>query len=204
MRTDTQPPLGTDNIDESERLPQAAELTLWLQQAGFSFEQSTANLFIRLYQELRRLAQSRLWHEAPDHTLSATALTHEAYLRLSTQQQTEWKNRSHFLAMAATMMRRILIDHALAKQADKRAAELVTLSAAELIPSEQGSILDVLDLHQALCEFEQLDPRAARIVELRFFGGLELEEIAETLDISLATIKRDWTLARAWMRARLS
>ncbi len=199
-----QEPAPPDSLVDHEALPAAAELTIWLQQAGFSFEQSTANLFTRLYQELRRLARSRLWHESSDHTLSATALTHEAYLRLAAQQQTQWKNRSHFLAMAATMMRRILIDHALAKQTDKRAAELVTLSAAELMPSGQAEVLDVLDLHRALCDFEQQDARAARIVELRFFGGLELEEIAEALDVSLATVKRDWTLARAWMRARLN
>lgn len=187
----------------NEALPDTTELTVWLQQAGFSLEQSTAALFTQLYQELRRMAHGRLRFEDHDLTLSATALTHEAYLRLSSQQQTQWKNRSHFLAMAATMMRRILIDHALAKQTDKRAAEKLTLSAADLLPVEEADLISVLDVHRVLQDFERQDARAARIVELRYFGGLEMEEIAEALDISLATVKRDWTIARSWMRARL-
>lgn len=107
-------------------LPTAADLTLWLAQAGVPEELATSLLFSNLYQELHRLARGRLRHEAADHTLSATALTHEAYCRLAAQHQTHWKNRSHFMAMAATMMRRILIDYALARQTDKRAAEMVT------------------------------------------------------------------------------
>lgn len=192
------------NLDHSSAvLPSAADLTLWLAQAGMPEELATSLLFSNLYQELRRLAQGRLRHEALDHTLSATALTHEAYCRLAVQQQTHWKNRSHFMAMAATMMRRILIDYALARKADKRAAEMVTLSAADLIASEQADTLDVLDVHRALQDFEQQDPRAARIVELRYFGGLELEEIAEVMTLSIATVKRDWVLAKAWLKSRL-
>lgn len=184
-------------------LPSTADMTLWLAQAGIPEELATSVLFANLYQELRRLARSRLQYESANQTLSATALTHEAYFRLAAQHTTHWKNRSHFMAMAATMMRRILIDAALAKQADKRAAELVTLSAAELIPNSQTNTLDVLDIHKALSDFEQQDPRAARIVELRYFGGLELEEIAEAMEISLATVKRDWTLAKTWLKSRL-
>lgn len=184
-------------------LPTAADLTMWLAQAGVPEELATSLLFSNLYQELHRLARGRLRHEAVDHTLSATALTHEAYCRLATQHQTHWKNRSHFMAMAATMMRRILIDYALARQTDKRAAEMVTLSAADLIASEQADLLDVLDVHRALQDFELQDPRAARIVELRYFGGLELEEIAEVMELSIATVKRDWTLAKSWLKSRL-
>ncbi len=184
--------------------PSTEDVTIWLQQAGFSVEESTAELFTRLYNELRQLARSRLWHEHSHHTLSATALTHEAYFRLAAQHSTPWKNRSHFLAMAATMMRRILIDHAIAKRADKRDAEIVSLSAAEYLAAEVVDQIDVLDVHQALLEFEKQDPRAARMLELRYFGGLELEEIAEAMTVSLATVKRDWTIARAWMRARLA
>jgi RNA polymerase sigma factor (TIGR02999 family) len=190
-------------ISNDADTPAAADLTLWLEQAGLPEEQATAHLFTSLYKELRRLALGRMRHESSDHTLSATALTHEAYFRLAAQHNTHWKNRSHFMAMAATMMRRILIDHALAKQADKRAAEMVTLSAADLMPSEQTDAIDVLDIHHALRDFEVQDARAARIVELRYFGGLELEEIADVMELSLATVKRDWTLARTWLRTRL-
>ncbi|MBC3832340.1 sigma-70 family RNA polymerase sigma factor [Undibacterium amnicola] len=184
-------------------LPCTADVTQWLTQAGVPEELATSILFTNLYKELLRLARGRLRHEAADQTLSATALTHEAYCRLSAQHNTHWKNRSHFMAMAATMMRRILIDAALAKQADKRAAEMLTLSAAELVPSSQADVLDVLDVHRVLNDFEQQDPRAARIVELRYFGGLELEEIAEAMELSLATVKRDWTLAKTWLKSRL-
>ncbi len=184
-------------------MPSAADMTQWLTQAGVPEELATSILFTNLYKELLRLARGRLRHEAADQTLSATALTHEAYCRLSAQHNTHWKNRSHFMAMAATMMRRILIDAALAKQADKRAAEMLTLSAAELVPSSQADVLDVLDVHRVLNDFEQQDPRAARIVELRYFGGLELEEIAEAMELSLATVKRDWTLAKTWLKSRL-
>lgn len=184
-------------------LPSAADMTQWLTQAGVPEELATSILFTNLYKELLHLARGRLRHEAADQTLSATALTHEAYCRLSAQHNTHWKNRSHFMAMAATMMRRILIDAALAKQADKRAAEMLTLSAAELVPSSQADVLDVLDVHRVLNDFEQQDPRAARIVELRYFGGLELEEIAEAMELSLATVKRDWTLAKTWLKSRL-
>ena len=162
----------------------------------------TQTLFVELYAELRRLARGRLRHERPQHTLSATALTHEAYLRLGGQHKA-WENRDQFMALAATMMRRVLVDHALARQAGKRAAELVTLSAAELEAVADAAPVEVLDLHRALAQLEQQDARAARVVELRYFGGLELEEIARVLDISLATVKRDWTLARSWLKSRL-
>ncbi|MDM4767638.1 ECF-type sigma factor [Pelomonas sp. SE-A7] len=162
----------------------------------------TQTLFVELYAELRRLAHGRLRHERPQHTLSATALTHEAYLRLDGQNK-PWENREQFMAIAATMMRRVLVDHALARQADKRSAELVTLSAAELEAATEAAPVEVLDLHRALEQLEQQDVRAARVVELRYFGGLELEEIAAVMDISLATVKRDWTLARSWLKSRL-
>ncbi len=194
--------LDTENVCETAH-PSAAEMTQWLAQAGIPEELATAMLFSNLYQELRRLARGRLRHESADHTLSATALTHEAYFRLAAQQQTHWKNRSHFMAMAATMMRRILIDAALARQTDKRAAEMVTLSAADYLADEKAPDLDVLDLHRALQDFAQQDPRAARIVELRYFVGLDLEEIAETMNLSVATVKRDWTLAKTWLKSLL-
>lgn len=165
---------------------------------------NTDALFTELYAELRALARSRLRHERHGHTLSATSLTHEAYERLAAQRVTEWQSRGHFLAMAATMMRRILVDHALARAAEKRSAELVTLSAAQWVEDPAAAApLDVLDLHRALEDFAAMDARAARVVELRYFGGLEVEEIAQALACSAATVKRDWVAARAWLKTRL-
>ena len=160
-------------------------------------------LFAQLYDELRRIASARLRREGPGHTLSATALTHEAWFALAAQTRTRWQGRSHFLAVASTMMRRILVDHARGKHADKRDAVMVTLTDALPIAAD-GREPELLRVHEALLAFEAVDQRAAKVVELRFFGGLELEEIAEALNISLATTKRDWSVARAWLRRSLS
>jgi RNA polymerase sigma factor (TIGR02999 family) len=182
----------------------APAFSRWKAEQGLGDAPGTEALFAALYQDLRRLARSRLRQERPDHTLSATALTHEAYVRLSSQERVAWQNKAHFVAMAATMMRRILVDHALARQAEKRRGEHLTLSAVDLEAQAAAPSMDVLDLHRALTELGGFDPRAARVVELRYFGGLELEEIAEALSVSLATVKRDWTVARAWLKARLA
>jgi RNA polymerase sigma factor (TIGR02999 family) len=193
------------NPDPSlDSMPSPAEVTQWLAQHDAADPAVAQRLFELLYDELRRLARSQLRREDPGHTLSATALTHEAWFRLSAQTRTQWKNRGHFLAVAATMMRRILVNHAEAKRAAKREAELValTLSGIEQIAGTPDR--DVVAVHEALLAFEALDARAAKVVELRFFGGLEIEEIAEVLGISPATVKRDWTLARAWLQRELS
>lgn len=184
--------------------PTPAEVTQWLAHVGTDQPAVAQQLFELLYGELRRLARSQLRREDPSHTLSATALTHEAWFRLSAQTRTHWKNRSHFLAVAATMMRRILINHAQARHAAKRDAELLPLTMTGLEQVAATPDLDVLAVHEALLAFEALDPRAAKVVELRFFGGLEVEEVAEALAISSATVKRDWTLAQAWLRRELS
>lgn len=183
--------------------PTPAEVTQWLAHVGTDQPAVAQQLFELLYGELRRLARSQLRREDAGHTLSATALTHEAWFRLSAQTRTQWKNRSHFLAVAATMMRRILINHAQARQTAKRDAELVPLTVAGLDQLAATPDQDVLAVHEALLAFEALDPRAAKVVELRFFGGLEVEEVAEALAISPATVKRDWTLAQAWLRREL-
>ncbi len=141
--------------------------------------------------------------EAPGHTLGATALVHEAWFRLSEQTRTQWNDRGHFMAMASTMMRRILVDHAVARRAAKRDAALEPLSTTLLDRHGAGLDRDVVAVHEALLAFEAVDPRAAKVVELRFFGGLEVEEIAQAMGISSATVKRDWTLARAWLRREL-
>lgn len=161
-------------------------------------------LFATLYDELKRTARSQMRKELPGHTLSATALAHEAWFRLSEQSRIRWESRSHFLGMAAIMMRRILVNHALAKQAAKRDAALVSLTLTEAQQvAGPGADADMVRVHEALKAFEQVDARAARVVELKFFGGLEIDEIAELTGLSPATVKRDWALARAWLHREL-
>ena len=164
---------------------------------------TTDRLFTALYSELKRNAASQMRKEYAGHTLSSTALTHEAWFRLTEQTRTQWQGRSHFLGMAAIMMRRILVNHAAAKQALKREAPLVSLTLTEAQQVAGSAGAEVVAVHDALLAFEQVDPRAARVVELKFFGGLENEEIAELLGVSLATVKRDWALARAWLHREL-
>jgi len=160
-------------------------------------------LFAALYAELKGSARAQMRKEYAGHTLSATALTHEAWFRLKEQTRTRWQSRSHFLGVASIMMRRILVNHAVAKQALKRDAPLVSLTLAEAEWVAAGPGADVVRVHEALLAFEPVDPRAAKVVELKFFGGLENEEIAEVLGVSLATVKRDWALARAWLHREL-
>lgn len=161
-------------------------------------------LFAALYGELKRSAQAQMRKEYAGHTLSATALTHEVWFRLSEQTRTQWQSRSHFLGMASIMMRRILVNHAIAKQALKRDAALVPLTLGEAEQVAAGPGTEVVRVHEALLAFEQVDARAAKVVELKFFGGLENDEIAEVLGLSLATVKRDWALARAWLHRELA
>lgn len=181
-----------------------AAVTQWLQQLGAARPEVSSQLFERLYTELKRLARSHLRREAPGHTLSTTALVHEAWFRMAEQNRTAWQSRAHFLSVTSIMMRRILVSHEVAYRAAKREADLVplTLEHLENIGATAGS--DVVAVHEALLAFEAIDPRAAKVVELRFFGGLENEEVAEALGISLATVKRDWTLARAWLERELA
>ena len=157
-----------------------------------------------VYGELRRLAASYLRRERPGHTLQPTALVHEAYLRLVDQRQVDWSNRAQVMGLAAVMMRRILVNHARDRAADKRGggAEHVPLTlAGESIGAAE---VNVLDLHEALDRLAETDPRKARIVELKFFGGLTNDEIAETLRMSVATVERDWKFARAWLYGAVS
>ena len=179
------------------------QVTQWLTALDVVEPQTTNRLFALLYSDLRRLARGHMRRENPAHTLSATALTHEAWFRLAEQTRTQWKNRNHFMAVASTMMRRILVNHALARRAAKRDVDLVmvTLSGMELLGAAPDR--DLVAVHEALLAFEPIDARAAKVVELRFFGGLENEEIADALGVSLATVKRDWTLARAWLHREL-
>ena len=183
------------------------EITHWLNalEAGDDPHTSSVSnaLFTWLYDDLYRVARNHMRKESDGHTLSATALTHESWFRMNEQSRTQWVSRSHFLAVASTVMRRILVHHAVAKRADKRDAVLQSLTLAENLPlAEVGA--DVVAVHEALLAFEQVDARAARVVELKFFGGMENAEIAEALSISVATVKREWSLARAWLARELS
>ena len=177
-----------------------------------------------VYQELRSLAQRHLRRERPNHTIQRTALVHEAFVRLVNQQSVDWQSRAHFFGLASNLMRRILVDHARARLASKRGGGMVAVSLDEITnptepedsqsapgPSyaEPGHIDgetddDVTAIDAALTRLMALDERQAKIVEMRYFGGLTIEETAQVLDISDATVKREWTLARAWLRRELS
>jgi RNA polymerase sigma factor (TIGR02999 family) len=152
-----------------------------------------------VYAELRRLAASYLRRERHGHTLQPTALVHEAYLRMVDQTQVRWQNRAHFFGVAAQMMRRILVDHARSQQAEKRGGEFQKLSLDENIDVSGERASDLVALDEALDRLAVIDPQKGRVVELRFFGGLSVEETAEVLGVSAPTVKRQWRMAKAWL-----
>jgi RNA polymerase sigma factor (TIGR02999 family) len=157
-----------------------------------------------VYNELRRLARKYLRHERANHTLQPTALVNEAYLRLVDQHSVLWQNRAQFFGLAAKLMRNILVDHARSREAAKRGGQHYSVSVSELDRVSKSSEVDLVVLHEALERLAAYDSQKSRIVELRFFGGLTIEETAEVLDISHATVERDWKMARAWLRRELS
>jgi RNA polymerase sigma factor (TIGR02999 family) len=165
--------------------------------------QSVETLLPIVYQELRRLAASYLRRERPGNTLQPTALVHEAYLRLLKDSPGRWQNRAHFCAIAAHSMRQILIEKARARDAQKRGGERHRVTLDEGLVAGGERSIDLLALDQALDRLAALDPAQARLVELRFFGGLTIEETAEAMDISPATVKRHWTVASAWLAREL-
>lgn len=161
-----------------------------------------------LYDQLRRLARAKLRSERPDHTLDTGALVHEAYLRMSDQTRVEWKSRSHFLALAAVAMRRILVDHAKGRSRQKRGSGdvvFVTLDAAA-VAADAGrpEPVDLLQLDRALEELAAFNPRGADVVQYRFFAGLTYEEIAEVMGVSVPTVRRSWSVARAWLATSMA
>jgi len=191
--------------DESQRAGDAQPETLSEERAAPGSKAD--DLIESVYAELRRLAASYLQQERSGHTLQATALVHEAYARLVDQSRAEWKSRTHFFAVGAKMMRRILIDHARERRSQKRGGEQqrVTLSAAGEMPG--GGDLDyeeLLSIDEALHRLAELDERQAKVVELRFFAGMSVAEVAEFLDVSPRTVEGDWTHARTWLRRELS
>ena len=158
-----------------------------------------------VYKDLRRLAAGYMRREPAGHALQPTALVSEAYLRLIDQRRVKWRNRAHFFGVAAGMMRRILVDHARRRRAERRGRdwERVTLTGLDVAANEPSQ-LDVLALHESLERLAVFDPQQARIVELRYFAGLTIDEAAEVVGVSEATVAREWTIAKAWLRANLS
>jgi RNA polymerase sigma factor (TIGR02999 family) len=157
-----------------------------------------------VYDELHHLASRYMSRESPGHTLQSTALVHEAYLKLIDQQRIQWRNRAQFFGVAAQMIRRILVDHARTAKAQKRGGEARKLSLDETSGIPERRDLDLLALDDALATLAKLDLQQSRVIELRFFGGLTVEETAEALNISPATVKRDWVTAKAWLFRELN
>ena len=173
-----------------------------------SWRQGDAQAFDRLvplvYDELRRVARRHLAREQAGHGLQATVLVHEVYLRLVDVDRLTLKNRVHFFAIAAKLMRQVLVDHARRQHAEKRGGQITMLSLEGISPAVQPPTVDMLALDEALEALAALDARQAAVVELRFFAGLDINEAAEALDISTATVEREWAMAKAWLHRRLS
>lgn len=180
-----------------------ADVTVLLSELARGNQEAAEKLIPLVYDELKRLARSYMRRERPDHTLQTTALVHEAYLKLVRQQAVNWQGRSHFFGIAAQLMRRILIDHARGHLREKRggAKEVLPLDEALAFSPEHSDELVRLD--EALQRLSAIDPRQGRVVELRFFGGLSVEETSEFLGISPKTVKRDWAVAKAWLHGEL-
>jgi RNA polymerase sigma factor (TIGR02999 family) len=181
----------------------AVDVTGLLLQWSLGSEAARDQLLPLLYRELRGIAARSMRSERPDHTLQPTALVHETWFKLIDQQRVQWRNRAHFFGVAAALMRRILVDHARKRGAQRRGGGADKLSL-EGVPGAEPQGVDVLALDSALEELSRLDEKQARIVELRFFGGLSAEETAEAVGLSRATVYREWDLAKAWLHRRLT
>lgn len=180
--------------------PSAPHTTSLLTATSEGDLQAASDLMPIVYDELRMLARSYLQRETPGHTLQATSLVHEAYLRLVDQGTTTERTRAHFFSVAARVMRRILVDHARRARAEKRGGEWERLDYDEALLAAEGRHVDLVALDDALHDLARLNPQHSQIVELRFFGGMTTEEVAEVLDVSARTVKREWRMARAWLR----
>jgi len=182
-------------------MSQESDVTRLLRAWSDGEDTAEAPLIEAVYDELRRLARGYLQRERRDHSMPATALVHEAYMRLVDQRRVRWQNRAHFFAIAAHVMRRVLVDHARARGATKRGLTVtIPLESNDPPHAEQP---DLLELDRALDKLATIDARQARLVELKFFGGLTVEEAAVVLDVAAITVKRDWALARAWLYREL-
>jgi RNA polymerase sigma factor (TIGR02999 family) len=187
------------SVAESPSQPISALLSEW--RAGN--HEALEVLIPVVYEELRRIAQHHLRQERPDHTLQSTALVHEAYLRLMKQGPADIDNRAHFMAVASRLMRQILVDHARRHRAAKRGGGL-KLELTEAMAMQKAPNVDLIALDNALNELARLDPQQSRIVEMRFFAGLSIEDTAEVIGISRTTVKREWATARAWLLREMS
>ena len=184
-------------------MAEKTDVTQLLNKAQAGDKESLDQLLPIVYQELRRVAANQLQHERAGHTLQATALVHEAYLRLLEQREVDWRNRTHFFSIAAEMMRRILVNHAIHRRAQKRGDGATHISLDDALSyGEQGDV-DVILLNEALERLAGFDPTQARIVELRFFAGLTIEEVAEVLGVSASLVKREWRMAKSWLKTQL-
>ena len=184
--------------------PSAAGVTRLLVELRNGNPEAESKLVPLVYKHLHRLAASYMRGERPDHTLQTTALVNETYLRLVPQKGTGWRDRAHFFGVAARLMREILVDHARARRAGKRGGMVEKLPLDQTLEFSPERSREVIELDDALKSLKRLDPQQARVVELRFFGGLTVEETAEVLRISPRTVKRDWAVARAWLHGELS
>jgi RNA polymerase sigma factor (TIGR02999 family) len=182
----------------------SSEISLLLDQYREGQAEAFGKLMALVYDDLRRIAAWQLQTERSEHTLQPTALVHEAYLKLAVQNPVDWQNKAHFFALAAQVMRRILVDHARGKQRVKRGGGQVSVSMDEALELSHPSEPELVELDEALNTLARQDERKSRVVELRYFGGLSIEETADALGISPATVRREWTLAKAWLRLELS
>lgn len=179
------------------------DITQLLTRAQGGDKNSLDQLLPIVYNDLRRVAENQLRNERDNHTLQATALVHEAYLRLVGQENVDWKNRLHFFSIASEMMRRILVNYALKRNAKKRGDNATKIILDDAISYTKQRDFDLVALDEALKELALYDEKQARIVELRFFGGLTIEETAEVMEISDSTVKREWRMAKAWLKTRI-
>ena len=186
------------------RSPAEPDVTGLLQAWGRGEAEARDRLVALVYEELRRRAAVYVRREHAGHVLQPTALVHEVYLRLVTQDRTAWQNRDQFFGIASQMMRRVLVDAARARGTGKRSGQWSRVTLDEASAQQPAPAVDILDLDRALDELAAFDPRKSQVAEQRFFGGMSLEESADVLGISVATVERDWQAARAWLHARLS
>jgi RNA polymerase sigma factor (TIGR02999 family) len=183
--------------------PSRTDVTALLVDWGKGDKETLNKLMPLVYDELRRLASRHLRHERPGHTLQTTALVHEAYLSLVDQKNANWQNRVQFFAAAAQVMRHILVDYARSRRAFKRGGDYSRLSLNEAVLSSEEKDPDLLTLSEALDSLAAIDPQQSRVVELRVFGGLTVDETAEALGVSARTVKREWSMAKAWLHKRI-
>ena len=184
--------------------PEPADVSLLLQAWGQGDLQAREDLVPLVYRELRRRAGAYMRGECADHTLQPTALVHEVYVRLVGQERVTWQNRAHFFGVAAQMMRRVLVDHARRHQAAKRPGVDVKVTLDDQIGAAQPHACEILLLDQALSDLAGIDPRQAQIVELRYFSGMSEQEVAAVLELSRATVTREWQIARGWLYRRMT